>query len=61
KLWGWPDQPMKLALRLRKNIRKRFLKINNRSSKRKKGGLGRLFLFVAGSARKGREAVAENQ
>ncbi|AOM73152.1 hypothetical protein MS6198_A080 (plasmid) [Escherichia coli] len=52
---------MKLALRLRKNIRKRFLKINNRSSKRKKGGLGRLFLFVAGSARKGREAVAENQ
>ena len=41
--------------------RKRFLKINNRSSKRKKGGLGRLFLFVAGSARKGREAVAENQ
>lgn len=43
KTLGWPDQPMKLALRLRKNIRKRFLKINNRSSKRKKGGLGRLF------------------
>ncbi|MDV5545224.1 hypothetical protein [Klebsiella pneumoniae] len=37
------DQPMKLALRLRKNIRKRFLKINNRSSKRKKGGLAAFF------------------
>ncbi|ATW30862.1 hypothetical protein BJP41_10335 (plasmid) [Candidatus Williamhamiltonella defendens] len=37
------------------------LKTNNRSSQSKKGSSGCFFLFVAGSARKGREAVAENQ